>query len=59
VSFFSFLEDFFKVQSDIGTVNQGVVFVGSSGIIANKHGAIIGRKTSGPELQRITSVLDI
>ena len=54
-----FLEDFFKVQSDIGTVNQGVGFVGTSGIIANKEGAIIGRKTTGPELQRITSILDI
>ncbi|MBD3230266.1 MAG: translation initiation factor IF-6 [Candidatus Lokiarchaeota archaeon] len=54
-----FLEDFFKVKADIGTVNRGVVYIGSSGIIANKYGAIIGRDTTGPELQRIGSVLEL
>ncbi|MHA1270704.1 MAG: translation initiation factor IF-6 [Candidatus Helarchaeota archaeon] len=54
-----FLESFFKVYCDIGSVNQGVGLVGSSGIIANSYGAIVGRKTTGPELQRISSVLDL
>lgn len=55
----NFLEEFFKINCDIGSVNQGVDMVGSSGIIANSYGAIIGRKTTGPELQRISTVLDV
>jgi translation initiation factor 6 len=54
-----FLENFFGVQVDIGTVNRGIGYVGSSGLLANSYGAIIGTETTGPEMQRIGNVLDV
>ena len=47
-----------KVDVDIGTVNFGSPFV-SSGIIANSFGAVIGDKSSGPEIDRIIRTLKV
>ncbi|MCD6215664.1 MAG: translation initiation factor IF-6 [Candidatus Aenigmarchaeota archaeon] len=49
------IEDILGVKADIGTVNFGSAFV-RSGIIVNKNGAVVGSRTSGPELARITEV---
>jgi len=54
-----FLGNYFDVNCDIGTVNKGVGLVGSSGLVCNVYGALVGRETTGPELQRIFSVFNI
>ncbi len=53
-----FLEDLFKVKVDIGTVNFGVSFV-KTGLVANTHGALVGERTTGPEIMRIEQTLGI
>lgn len=49
---FKKIENFFKIKTDIGTVNMGNPYI-KSGIIANSNGYITGLDTSGPEIQRI------
>ena len=53
---FEFLKNNLKVGGDIGSVNFGGVFI-KSGIIANSHGALIGKFTTGPEIARIEEAL--
>jgi translation initiation factor 6 len=48
----SMLEDYFKVGIERATVNAGIPFI-KSGLIANNHGALVGGKTTGPEILRI------
>jgi len=50
------IEKFLGLKGDIGTVNLGNPYV-RTGIIANSHGYIIGKSTTGPELQRIDESL--
>jgi translation initiation factor 6 len=52
------LSEFFKVEFIPGTVNDGVPFV-RSGIIANSKGAIVGARTTGPELMTLSRALKI
>lgn len=52
------LEQLFKVEADIGTVNHGAPFIGA-GIVANKAGAVAGTLTTGPELNRIENALGL
>lgn len=40
----------------IGTVNHGFPMIGS-GLVANDHGALIGRLTTGIEMGRIDEAL--
>ena len=53
-----FLEDLLKVEADIGTVNHGAPFLGA-GLVANKHGAIVGSACTGPEVNRVENALDL
>jgi translation initiation factor 6 len=48
----NWLSEAFHVKANVGTINRGVPYV-SIGCIANSHGAIVGKDTTGPELQRI------
>ena len=50
------LSELLHVPTFIGTVNDGVKFV-RSGILANSRGAIVGSRTTGPELLTITQAL--
>lgn len=52
------LEDFFGMRSSIGTVNFGIPLIGA-GLCANSHGAIVGSRTTGVELNRIENALDL
>lgn len=52
------LSEFFKVEFTPGTVNDGIPFV-RSGIIANSKGAIVGARTTGPELMTLSTALKI
>ena len=52
------LSKIFKVPIDVGTINFGVAFI-KTGLVANSHGAIVGEKTTGPEIMRITQVLRV
>ncbi|MCL7402062.1 MAG: translation initiation factor IF-6 [Thaumarchaeota archaeon] len=52
------LSEFFKVEFIPGTVNDGVPFI-RSGIIANSKGAIVGARTTGPELMTISRALKV
>ncbi len=50
------LESLFDVEIMAGTVNHGVPLIGS-GIIANSHGVLIGKLTTGIEMGRIEEAL--
>ena len=50
------LEELFKVKAMIGTVNHGFPMIGS-GLVANDHGALIGKFTTGIEMGRIDEAL--
>jgi len=52
------IEEILKVKADIGTVNFGSPFIGSS-VVANSGGAVVGDQTTGPEVTRIAETLDI
>ena len=52
------LSGIFGVPIDVGTVNFGVSFI-KTGLVANSYGAIVGEKTTGPEIMRITQVLRV
>ncbi len=47
-----------NVQLDIGTVNFGVAFI-KTGLVANNYGAVVGERTTGPEIMRIIKALNI
>ncbi len=53
-----FLEDLLKVPVDVGTVNCGIPYVGT-GLICNRHAAIAGLLTTGPEIFIIGNALDV
>jgi translation initiation factor 6 len=46
------------VPTSIGSVNRGVTYV-RSGLVVNSHGAIAGRETTGPELDRIEEAFEL
>jgi translation initiation factor 6 len=52
------LEDLLKVPVDVGTINCGLPYVGT-GLIANRHTAIAGLLTTGPEIFIIGNALDV
>lgn len=52
------LEDALGVPLDVSSVNCGVPFVGACSA-ANAHGAVVGPETTGPELQRISEMLQV
>jgi len=51
-----YLEELLDVRADVGTINYGAPLVGS-GLVANRHGYVAGRETTGPELGRIEDAL--
>ncbi len=52
------LSRFFCVPLDVGTVNFGVAFI-KTGLVANNYGALVGEKTTGPEIMRIMKALNM
>ncbi len=50
-----FLANLFRIRIDIGTVNFGVGFI-KSGLAGNSHGLLVGVKTTGPEIMRLSKV---
>ena len=50
------LEAVFDAPADIGTVNYGGPLVGA-GLVANRHGYVVGEDSTGPELGRIEDAL--
>lgn len=52
------LGDVLKVPVDVGTVNCGIPYV-ATGLVGNKHGAVAGNVTTGPELFIIGQALDV
>lgn len=52
------LKELFKVDPYISTANFGSPYLGAS-MVANDHGALVGSKSSGVELNRIENSLDI
>ncbi len=52
------VDDHLGVPADIGTVNHGSPLVGS-GLLATTAGYVVGERTTGPELGRIESALDL
>lgn len=53
-----FISEFFNVNADIATVNFGVAFI-KTGLVANNYGALVGERTTGPEIMRIMKALSI
>jgi len=52
------LEDVLKVPVEVGSVNCGIPYVGT-GLIANRHAAVVGSMTTGPEMFIIGNALDV
>jgi len=52
------LEDVLKVPVDLGTINCGIPYVGT-GLIGNRHAAVAGSLTTGPEMFIIGNALDV
>ncbi len=52
------LSEFFNVPMDVGTVNFGVAFI-KTGLVANNYGALVGDRTTGPEIMRIMKALNM
>jgi translation initiation factor 6 len=52
------LEDVLKVPVEVGTINCGIPYVGT-GLICNRHGAVAGSLTTGPEMFIIGNALDV
>jgi translation initiation factor 6 len=52
------LADVLKVNVDVGTINCGIPYV-STGLLGNRHGAVAGSATTGPELFMIGQALDV
>jgi translation initiation factor 6 len=52
------LEDVLKVPVDVGTINCGIPYVGT-GLIGNRHAAVAGSLTTGPEMFIIGNALDV
>lgn len=50
------LERVLGVTSNLGTANHGTPYLGAC-IVANGHGAAIGRLTTGPEMNRLEDTL--
>lgn len=50
-----YLSNLFKVRVDIGTVNFGIGFI-KSGLVGNSSGLLVGERTTGPEIMRISKV---
>lgn len=51
------LEKTFKVKGDNGTINLGDPFV-KTGLVGNKHGVLVGSKTTPPETLRLDEVFE-
>jgi len=52
------LEETLKVPIDVGTINCGIPYVGT-GLLGNKHAAVAGSMTTGPEMFIIGNALDV
>ena len=54
-----YIKSVLKVEEvDVSTVNRGVPYL-SSGAIVNDNNGIFGNESTGPELQRLTSILQL
>jgi len=54
-----FISSILKVdEADVSTINRGIPYL-SSGAIVNDKSGIFGINSTGPELMRITSVLQL
>ncbi len=51
-------EKVLQVEADVASVNFGSPYV-KSGILCNDYGALVGEKTTGPELARISEILQV
>lgn len=51
----AFLSNLFRIRVDVGTVNFGVGFI-KSGLAGNSHGLLVGARTTGPEIMRLSRV---
>jgi len=49
------LEEIFKVEGKVGTINFGDPYV-KNGIIGNNKGILVGEDTTGPEINRIDDI---
>jgi translation initiation factor 6 len=52
------LEELLKVPVDVTTINCGIPYVGT-GLIGNRHAAVAGSLTTGPEIFIIGNALDV
>jgi translation initiation factor 6 len=53
-----FLTNLFNVPFDVGTVNFGVGFI-KSGLVGNSRGILVGDRTTGPEILRISKLFGV
>ncbi len=49
------LSHLFGVKMDVGTINFGIGFI-RSGLVGNNRGLLVGGRTTGPEIMRISKI---
>ncbi len=52
------IEEVLGVEASIGTVNHGMPYVGA-GVVANEHGAVVSRDSTGIEMGRVEEALNL
>ena len=53
-----FIASVLKVETDVSTVNRGIPYI-SSGAVVNDESGIFGIDSTGPEMQRLSNVLNL
>lgn len=53
-----FISSVLKVETDVSTINRGIPYL-SSGATVNDGGGIFGADSTGPEMMRLTNVLQL
>jgi translation initiation factor 6 len=53
-----YISSVLKVETDVSTVNRGIPYL-SSGVIVNDRAGVFGKDSTGPEMMRLTNVLNI
>ncbi|MBN1216016.1 MAG: translation initiation factor IF-6 [Candidatus Lokiarchaeota archaeon] len=53
-----FISSILKVETDVSTINRGIPYL-SSGAVVNDNSGIFGSFSTGPEMMRLTNVLQL
>ncbi|MBD3195268.1 MAG: translation initiation factor IF-6 [Candidatus Lokiarchaeota archaeon] len=53
-----YISSILKVETDVSTINRGIPYLSSGGVV-NDHDGIFGKESTGPEMMRLTNILQL